>query len=471
MLHSVIRPAHLGALVGLTLLCGTFVAPQAARATCIGPEWCPFVEDSFDRTVTNGFGTADTGGLWSVVGTKSNFSVSNGFGSIVLPAAGASREAYVGPAVTSGWAGATVAPAHLPTGGPLFVSLTMRRIAVGTAYAGRVTCAPDGRVTLALTRTVGGTLSVLASTAVSGLPCGPGSPLQIGVHATGTAPTYLSASVESADGSQPGHAELSLRDPAPELQFPGAVGVAAKLGSPATGATTVLLDRIYANPDTFFPNADYASDQFGRYVTAGWGNANMGGAWTIVGAATRTSVLPYAGSMRLDPATTVEAYLPAAVRGSASGAVGVSVDRIPVGSPAQVSFSTRRTTGDNRYAANLVLRPDRTVVLRIVKVVSGVESTLASKTVAGLTYSPGSVINVRFGADGTAPTALHARAWAASAAEPTTWQVAAGNSDPALQTAGAVAVIATVPSAVTNGPVTVHFQDLLATCDNCVYTS
>ncbi len=466
-----IRPAYLAVLAALSVLCGLFAAPQAARAACYGPEWCPFVEDSFDRTVTSGFGTADTGGPWSIVGTMSNFSASNGLGSIVLPAAGARREAYVGPAVTSGWAGATVTPARLPVGGPLFISLRMRRVAAGTAYAARVTCAPDGRTTLAVTRTVGGILTVLASTPVDGLPCGPGSPLQLGVHATGTAPTYLSASVKSADGTQPGHAELSARDPAPELQVAGAVGLVTKLSAAATNRTTVLLDRIYANPDTFFANANYAIDEFGRYVTAGWGNSNTGGAWTIVGTANRTFVAPYAGSMRLDPATTVEAYLPAAVRGSATGIIGVSVDRTPVGSPVQVSFSTRRTTSDSRYAAKLSLRPDGNVVLRLVKVVSGVETTLASGTASGLTYSPESVINVRFGADGATPTSLHARAWAASVDEPTTWQVVAGDSDPALQSGGAVAVVASLPSAVTNGRLTVHFQNLLATCDDCIYGS
>jgi hypothetical protein len=242
----------------------------------------------------------------------------------------------------------------------------------------------------------------------------------------------------------------------------------AKLGPTATSGTSVLLDRIYANPDTFFPNADYAVDEFGRYVTGGWGNANTGGAWAIVGSATRTSVLPYAGAMRLDPGTTVQAYLPTANKGSATGKIGISVDRVPVGSPVQVYFSTRRTTSDNRYAAKLLLRPDRTVVLRIIKAVGGVETTLASGIVAGLTYSPDAVINVRFSADNSSPTSLRARAWAASAAEPTTWQAVASNSDPALQGDGTVAVTASLPAAVTNSPVTVHFENLLATCDNCV---
>src|SRR5687768_861230 len=46
------------------------------------------VLDTFARSVTDGFGSADTGGAYSLVGTATNFDVAGGYGTVSIPANG-----------------------------------------------------------------------------------------------------------------------------------------------------------------------------------------------------------------------------------------------------------------------------------------------------------------------------------------------------------------------------------------------
>src|SRR5438105_1031509 len=55
--------------------------------------------DSFNRTVSNGWGTADVGGPWTILDTASNWSVSPGAGSITVASNGQER-GYLGSVTT-----------------------------------------------------------------------------------------------------------------------------------------------------------------------------------------------------------------------------------------------------------------------------------------------------------------------------------------------------------------------------------
>jgi len=55
----------------------------------------PFAQDSFNRTVTGGLGSADVGGAWTTIGTASSFSVANGSASLALTAAGKQLSGYL----------------------------------------------------------------------------------------------------------------------------------------------------------------------------------------------------------------------------------------------------------------------------------------------------------------------------------------------------------------------------------------
>jgi hypothetical protein len=62
-------------LVMIVLLEGTFAIPQA-RANAV------IASDSFNRTASNGWGTASSGGSWTVLDTPTSWSVTPGAGSI-----------------------------------------------------------------------------------------------------------------------------------------------------------------------------------------------------------------------------------------------------------------------------------------------------------------------------------------------------------------------------------------------------
>ena len=64
---------------------------------------------------------------------------------------------------------------------------------------------------------------------------------------------------------------------------------------------------------------------------------------------------------------------------------------------------------------------------------------------------------------GASPTTLRLRAWADGSAEPATWQYTATNAAAGLQTAGAVGLRAYTGSSVSNGPITLTFDDFRVT--------
>jgi hypothetical protein len=83
---------------------------------------------------------------------------------------------------------------------------------------------------------------------------------------------------------------------------------------------------------------------------------------------------------------------------------------------------------------------------------------VAETKVAGLTYTAGQRLQVRFVATGTSPTVLRAKVWATGTAEPSTWQVSASDSTAALQVAGAVGLANYLAGSSTNAPVVSSFQ-------------
>ncbi len=75
------------------------------QVSATAPAGLPSAVDTFARTVTNGWGTADVGGAWSLTGTASAFSVAGGAGVI--------RHAAAGTQVTATLAGASSADTDL----------------------------------------------------------------------------------------------------------------------------------------------------------------------------------------------------------------------------------------------------------------------------------------------------------------------------------------------------------------------
>ncbi|MEU6041042.1 LamG-like jellyroll fold domain-containing protein [Actinomadura sp. NPDC047616] len=199
--------------------------------------------DAFDRTVgSGGFGTADTGGPWSGVGTVSGLSVSGGAGRMTLATAGTSMGAYLNNVSAAG----TDATVKLSvdkegTGNGVYVWLAGRRVSGAGDYRARVRLRPSGVVSLQISRTNSSNSETVigAEQTIPGLTYAPNTPLRLRLRVTGSAPTTLSAKVW-ADGAAEPDWQVTGTDSTDGLQTPGGVGLRSQLAGSATNAPIVL---------------------------------------------------------------------------------------------------------------------------------------------------------------------------------------------------------------------------------------
>jgi PKD repeat protein len=206
-----------------------------------------------------------------------------------------------------------------------------------------------------------------------------------------------------------------------------------------------------------------ASDAFGRTVTNGLGTADVGGAWTVGGSANNFAVnggqarvtLPSTGAGRT-------ANLAGATSSDTDIRMDVSLDKVPTGSGAMAMVSSiARSTSGADY--RLRLRVTSTAgSLQLLRVQNSVTTTIATANLTGFQYTAGGVVHVRFQAIGTAPTTLSGKAWIGNAAEPAAAQITATDATAGLQQAGGVGIQAVLSGTVTNTPIVVSIDNLVA---------
>ena len=112
-----------------------------------------FVVDTFGRTVSSGWGSADTGGAWTTTGTLANFAVAGGTGAMTIPAAGSTRSVYLGATTrTDTDLRLTLSLDKVPTGSGAYLDVVGRRISTNNEYRARLVMAATGRITVQLDR-------------------------------------------------------------------------------------------------------------------------------------------------------------------------------------------------------------------------------------------------------------------------------------------------------------------------------
>src|SRR5712692_4484609 len=184
-----------------------------------------------------------------------------------------------------------------------------------------------------------------------------------------------------------------------------------------------------------------AADSFQRTVTSGWGSADTGGWWTVVGSPWSWSVSPGAGSMTVGANTQEQAYLSSftiqdvdivekVVLPLCSGS-STNCDAFVIGRYAPAYSPTYYRVGLVQGAgrADIFLRAQRS---------DG--TSLGSDLDTGLPAADGVVVWVHVEFQGINPTALRARAWLDGTPEPSTWLLNATDSTGAEQVAGMVGV-------------------------------
>jgi PKD repeat protein len=241
-------PQHTYTTAGTYTVALTVTDDRGGTATTTGSVIVTdgYASDTFERTVSNGLGTADVGGPWTLTGTASAFSTGNGAGHIV-GAVSASRAAYLA-SVRQSDIDMTfdVALDRTASGGGAYVSLIGRRVSNGNDYRLKLRYMPDGTVIAYLARTVGGTETILANVTVPGLRVNPGDVLRTRFVVSGTTTTTSRAKVWSQSSQERQNWLLTSTGATPTaLQAPGDIGVLVYVSGSWSGtAPAVMIDNV-----------------------------------------------------------------------------------------------------------------------------------------------------------------------------------------------------------------------------------
>ncbi len=256
----------------------------------------------------------------------------------------------------------------------------------------------------------------------------------------------------TATGVSPSHTFAAAGTYQVQLTVTDNLGAAGVL----TKAVTVSVPPPVGSP--------FAADAFNRTVAGGWGSADVGGAWSLVGGNSNFSVAPGGGVMRMSaPAAQVSAALGAVASTDTDLTGAVSIDKVPVGSPAYLTLNGRRVSGGNEYDVRMAMNPDRSINFWLTKQVGSSETSLTPEaTVAGLTFTAGVALNLRLQVVGTNPTTVRAKVWPAGTTEPTAWRLTASDSTASLQANGGVGLIWYLSSRATNAPIAATLANLVA---------
>lgn len=141
------------------------VGGEVVTATACGPD----VVDVFGRTVSSGWGSADTGQAWTISGGSGDFSVSSGAGRHLLSTVGASRWSTVPQGIADFDLTVTLSTTALATGASQFVGLGARFVDTNNCYVARVEFTTTATVALTLRKRVAGTETQLNGGTVAGL--------------------------------------------------------------------------------------------------------------------------------------------------------------------------------------------------------------------------------------------------------------------------------------------------------------
>ena len=420
--------------------------------------------DSFSRTTNGDWGSADTGGHYTLDGNVANFSVLNGLGQVTLPKATANRGATLtSVSATSIDGRVRVASNKVAAGANFIVYMAVRQNATATnAYRPKLIFNTNGTVSVGAGVLVSGTETALApSVVVPGLTQSPNAFIWLRAKVTGTNPTVVQVKAWADGTTEPSGWQFNATNNVAALQVPGAVGLRAysSPGSSNTPLTVSFDDLNIVVADVTPPPTGIAGDAFDRTLASTWGNADNGGAYTLQGAAADFNVANGVGTINVPLANTTRAALLKSVSASdVDIKFRVSFDKVAAAGPDYI-YAVARLIGTSEYRPRLVLNANGTITVGASKVVSGTESSLGTGVVTGLTQTAGTFIWVRAQVVGTSPTTINVKAWADGTSEPATWQFTATDSNATLQAPGSLGLRVYVSSNSTNVPRVFSFDD------------
>lgn len=208
--------------------------------TVAAPPQGTVASDNFERTVTNGLGSATVGGPWTTTGSASQYSVSGGAGRIRLGTAGTTNSVSLN-AVSSASTDLqfVVSSDKAATGSGIYLNAIGRR--VGTSdYHAKIVLAANGRATVALERTAGTTTVIAPALLVPNLTLVAGDRVSVRLSVVGTSPTTVQAKVWKTGTAEPAAWQRTATDSTAALQAAGSIGLTLYLSGSSTNAPVVM---------------------------------------------------------------------------------------------------------------------------------------------------------------------------------------------------------------------------------------
>ena len=124
----------------------------------------------------------------------------------------------------------------------------------------------------------------------------------------------------------------------------------------------------------------YAADSFGRTVANGWGNAEIGGAYSLLNSSGAYSVGNGLGSMTVGNAGGMRGtFLNTVAEQDVDVSFGVEVDKAPAGGAYWVYAAVRRN-GTNEYRIKVRMLADGRIGIQASKVINNAEAPIGSRT-------------------------------------------------------------------------------------------
>jgi PKD repeat protein len=211
-----------------------------------------------------------------------------------------------------------------------------------------------------------------------------------------------------------------------------------------------------------------AKDAFNRTISGGLGTADVGGPWTVANGGTRQSVSPGVATLNLAAASNLTgSYLGGVSQTGADVLTSLSLSAAPTGGGTSVYVTGRRVGLNQEYRARVRFASNGQVGVALTRLAGSASEVLigGEVIVPGLTYTPGTVLNLRVRVSGTGTTSLSATLWTAGSSEPTTPTVTRSDTTASIQAAGGLALSAYLSGSAT-APVNVRFTSFTVTAIN-----
>jgi hypothetical protein len=218
-----------------------------------------------------------------------------------------------------------------------------------------------------------------------------------------------------------------------------ALGACGRIGfAPATSSAGDAADvRDGSNVSDAAISVALVSDDFGRSVGSGWGNADIGGAWFFYTVDNCTADVGGGyGNMTLSGTT---AYADLHVSGTTARDTETRVtarfDQLPATGSYAIGVKGRWVRSVSSYWVQADVLASGAVNVSILSQATSTINTLATGTF-GSSIGPNTDLTLSIIASGASPTTLCGRVWLASSPEPTACTVMAMDSTPQYQVPG-----------------------------------